>query len=404
MDGGVFVTRNDEIRFGVIQEFLGGKISRQEAAATLSLSERMISKLAGRVKEHGLLGVVHGNRGKRPANRKDDFTKARIIRLKRDKYPDFNVTHALDKLIEEEKAEISYSTLHRWCASAGLLKFKQRRRKKGRALRERYAKEGYFVMMDGSPHLWFGEENSCLISTIDDATSDIPVAEFWPVESTLGCLSVLKQLVEKRGVPEVIYTDKAGIYGGSKRQEFSQFDRACKELGCKVIYANSPEAKGRIERSYRTLQDRLVAEMRLAGVSSYSEANAFLKEYISREWKGKFTHPAESLEIAYKQVPFGLNPHDVCCIKIPRDIRKNSTISFGNVVYVLRPKNGDPLIATRNAEIRIFPDNTWAVFCENRRVHTSVAPRNHQPDFRYLDKIRPGNADLSRPAPLQKTG
>jgi hypothetical protein len=106
---------------------------------------------------------------------------------------------------------------------------------------------------------------------IDDATSDIPAAEFWPTETTAGCLAVLCELIEKRGKPWFIFTDKAGVYGGQKRQEFSHFDQACKELGISVIYADSAEAKGRVERFFRTMQDRLVAEMRLAGVTNLAE-------------------------------------------------------------------------------------------------------------------------------------
>jgi transposase len=385
----------DEVRFSVLKEFLAGRVSRAEAAKALGITERAVTKAARKVREHGLRGAIHGNRGRKPVNKLDELSRLRILKLKKEKYYDFSVLHAHEKLLEKENISVSYSSLYRMCKQTGLMKFKQKRRGKPRTLRERYAQEGYFLQMDGSPHNWFGEEKTCLIAMIDDATSDIPAAEFWPTETTAGCLAVLCELIEKRGKPWFLFTDKAGVYGGQKRQEFSHFDQACKELGISVIYADSAEAKGRVERLFRTFQDRFVAELRLAGITNIADANAFLKKYIEQEWSKKFTVQAADPVVAYRQVEAHEDFKQICSIRIQREIKRDSSISFQNVIYVLSPKKGDPILASTLAEIRIYPNNSWAVYAEGRRMNLNVAPGNRQPDPNYRHKIRPGNPDLS---------
>lgn len=407
MDGGVWMSRKDVIRFETAQDFIDGKITRCEAASALGITERALTNLANKVRKKGLLGVAHGNKGRTPKNKKPKEMKAKAIRLKKEKYFDFNINHTLDKLIEEDpEFTLCYSTLYRWYIEAGLGKFKQHRRKKvSKKLRERYKQEGYFIQMDGSPHNWFGEQESCLISMIDDATSKILAAQFWPSETTIGCLSVLREFIAVHGIPSFIYTDRAGIYGGSKRQEFSHFEAACEELDIKIIYANSAEGKGRIERSYRTLQDRLVAAMRLAGIIEFDQANLFLKDFLKEEWEKKFTIDAINPMPAYKPIPIHKSPKQVCCIKEKREIKKNSTISFQNVIYLLIAKENEPKITSNAAEIRIYPDGTWSVFVEDRRVNVIIAPASHQPDPRFRDKVRPGNIDVqSHGIRMRKTG
>jgi len=394
--GGLYMSKKDLVRYEVIQDFIQGKITRKEAAMSLGLSERAITNLARKVKKNGLIGAAHGNKNKTPTNKKAIVMKAKAIRLKKEKYFDFNITHTLDKFIEDElELTMSYSTLYRWITKEGLGKFTQKRRKKvSRKLRERYKQEGYFIQMDGSPHVWFGDQECCLISMIDDATSKILSAQFWPSETTMGCLSVLKEFIDKHGIPTFIYTDRAGIYGGQKRQEFSHFDAACEELGIKVIYANSAEAKGRIERSHRTLQDRLIAAMRLAGINNFGSANSFLRSYLATEWESKFTVEATNSIPAYKPFPINKSTKQACCCKEKREIKKNSTISFQNVIYSLKSKQNEPRISSNRAEIRTYPDGTWSVFVDDRRVDLFTAPGNLQPDPKYVQKIRPGNIDL----------
>ena len=341
------------------------------------------------------MAAVHGNQGRAPRNKKPVVMKAKAVRLKKEKFHDFNIAHTMDKFEEEEDLSMSYSTFYRWCTAEGLGKHKQKRRKKiSKKLRERYKQEGYFIQMDGSPHVWFGEQESCLINMIDDATNKLLAAEFWPSETTMACLSVLKSFVDKHGIPWFIYTDRAGIYGGQKRQEFSHFEAACEELGIKIIYANSPEAKGRVERANRTLQDRIIPELRLAGIRDFGKANEFLQSYIENEWVKKFAVDAENPEPAFKTLPPHKSSMQICSTKFKREIKKNSTISFQGVIYCIFAKPNEPQITSNSAEVRVYPNGTWSVFVEDRLVNLNVAPKNHQPDHRYAEKIKKGNQDL----------
>ena len=146
---------------------------------------------------------------------------------------------------------------------------------------------GLLMQMDGSTHRWFGDKKSCLIALIDDATSEIH-AEFFDAETTLGCLKVLRDYIERRGLFKVLYVDKAGIFGGPKRCNFSQVKRACEELGIEIIFANSAQGKGRIERSFDTFQDRLVPELRLKRIKRMESANRYLQEtFIPDYWENK---------------------------------------------------------------------------------------------------------------------
>lgn len=144
---------------------------------------------------------------------------------------------------------------------------------------------GLLLQMNGSYHCWFGNEKSCLIAIIDDATSEIH-AEFFKSETTQGCLKVMREYIEQKGLFKALYVDKAGIFGGSKRCNFSQMQRACEELGIKIIFANSLQGKGRIERSFDTFQDRLIPELRLHNISDMQSANCYLQEvFIPEYWQ-----------------------------------------------------------------------------------------------------------------------
>ncbi len=137
------------------------------------------------------------------------------------------------------------------------------------------AQAGLMIQMDGSHHRWFGDRETCLIAAIDDATSEVVAAEFFEGETTFGCLKTLHEIVSKKGVFKILYVDRAGLYGGIKRHGFSQVARALEEIGAQIIYANSPEAKDRVERLFQTLQDRLVPELRLSKIRTIEQANDF---------------------------------------------------------------------------------------------------------------------------------
>ncbi len=247
------------------------------------------------------------------------------------------------------------------------MKRAKHRRSKVRRRRERMEAEGLMLQMDGSPHLWFGERKSCLIAMIDDATSHIH-AEFFPSETTEGCLKVMKCYIEKKGLFKTLYVDRAGIFGGSKRSNFSQMQRACEELGIEIIFANSPQGKGRIERAFDTFQDRLVPELRLQGITDIESANHYLQNvFIPDYWLKKLTVNAKNVRSEFKPVPAHINLDAVCIQKEYRKIRRDHTFSYSNAMYQIT----SPLrysIVSQQVELRKSLDGGFTAYFADRKL------------------------------------
>ncbi|MEN0060415.1 MAG: hypothetical protein AAGB31_16360 [Bdellovibrio sp.] len=210
-------------------------MNRSDSADLLQCSPRTITRIANKVRKDGVFGVKHGNYGKTPKVKHPDEFKAYILNLLCTEYFDFNIKHFHEILESTHKIEIPYKTLWRWCKEMKLVKNPRIRRRAKRDYRHRLPQEGLLLQMDGCHHKFNGKDEWCLIAAIDDATSNIPYAEFFEGETTQGCLKVLKHIIDTKGLPKAIYTDRAGWAGGGKRVNFSQFQRACDELGIQVI-------------------------------------------------------------------------------------------------------------------------------------------------------------------------
>jgi hypothetical protein len=231
---------------------------------------------------------------------------------------------------------------------------------------------GLMLQMDGSPHHWFGEKPSCLIAAIDDADNDVPFGEFFPAEDTISCMVVLQKIIEKRGIFQILYVDRAGIFGGQKRAHFSQVKRALKELGIHVIFANSPEAKGRIERLWGTLQDRIIPEMRIRNITNYRDANTFLQEqYLPNDYATKFKVIPTNIQTAFKALPSGIDLNEVFCIKEYRGVKRDHTFSWNNQIYSIDSSLKHSIYKQR-IEIRTYQNLTWKIFFANRELEVSL--------------------------------
>lgn len=345
--GGLTLSKKDLITFQVIQDFREGKLSRREAALKLGCTERTISRKTRTIAGEGLPGLVHKNRGRRPSNRKHHELREWYLGIFRTKYAphNFNFKHAFQFINEQDHPQeaICYSTFATWCRESGLGKGKKRRRtSKTRLMRERSANEGLMLQMDGSPHAWNGKDTWTMLTIIDDATSKVEGCKFVPSETTWDCMDLLKQVVATRGIPEFILTDRAGWSARTgKRVHFSQFDRACKELGITVIATSVPESKGRVERSFRTSQDRLIAELSLHEIKSMTDANRYLEHVYKPDWNNRFTVEQKSPTTRYKPLPAHLNLDEVFCIKHTRQVNRNHTVSFEGRIYSIKdpPQN-----------------------------------------------------------------
>jgi hypothetical protein len=338
----VMIGQGELKRLYVIRRVLERVIKQVEAAEILSLSGRQIRRIVKRIRSEGDRGAVHKSRG-RPSNRRIPHKiKDRVIRLYRAQYKDFGPTLASEKLLERERIEISDETLRRWLIEAGDWK-KSRKRGRHRQWRERKHHYGEMVQMDGSHHAWFEDRGGpcVLMSYIDDATGEA-FGRFYEYEGTIPAMDSFKRYIKKNGLPMRVYLDKHSTYKSTAKPTIedelndvgplSEFERALRELGVEVSHAHSPQAKGRIERLFRTLQDRLVKEMRLRGIRTIEEGNPFLEEYLPLYNKRFSVRPKEKDDL-HRPLVKGVDLDAILCIKTERALRNDFTVAHNRKLY-----------------------------------------------------------------------
>ncbi len=329
-------------RLHVIRKILERVIKQVEAAEILSLSGRQIRRIVKRIRCEGDRGIVHQSRGRASNRRTPDKVKNKVIRLYRAQYKDFGPTLASEKLSERDGIGISGETLRRWLLEAGDWK-RSRKGRQHRQWRERKHHYGEMVQIDGSHHAWFEERGpGCvLMGYIDDATGKV-FARFYDYEGSLPAMDSFKSYSKKYGLPMKVYLDRHTTYKSTARptiqdeldqvEPLSQFERALKELGVEVLHAHSPQAKGRIERLFRTLQDRLVKEMRLRGIRTLEEANQFLEEYLP-VYNRRFSVCPKGKDNFHRPLPKGLVLDTILCIKTERSLRNDFTVAHNRKLY-----------------------------------------------------------------------
>jgi transposase len=359
-----------QLTVDIITKVSEKKITICNAAKLLNKSRRTVERYLQQYYKVGIQFVVHGNTGKAPVNKTSDKLKRQVQLLIKEKYYDVNLLHLAELLEVNEQIIVKREMLRSWAHDIHHVKRAKRRRTKARKRRERIESPGLLLQMDGSPHRWFGDKKSCLIAIIDDATSEIH-AEFFKSETTAGCLKVMRDYINKKGLFKALYVDKAGIFGGPKRCNFSQMQRVCNELGIEIIFANSPQSKGRIERSFDTFQDRLVPELRLNRIKDMVSANLYLQDiFIPQFWQQKVQVNAKNQDSEFTSVPEHINLDDICVQKEYRKIRNDHTFSYGNTFYLIE----SPLkhsIAKQKIEIRKTHDNGFIAYFAGRHLAVS---------------------------------
>jgi transposase len=382
------MTAQEQLTLDIIVKISTGRMGRKEGQKILGVSERTLRRHLRFYSEAGPLSIKHGNYQKAPANLTNPEIKKQVQALVREKYFDFNLTHCLEKLKSEHAVEVSHDTLRRWCHEIGMVKRAKRRSAKVRRRRDRMAQTGVMLQMDGSPHCWFGGKESCLIAAIDDADSDVPFAEFFPAEDTIACMRVIQKIIEKKGLFQILYVDRAGIFGGQKRTNFSQFKRAAEELGIHVIFANSPEGKGRIERLWNTLQDRLIPEMRIRNIQSYESANDFLQnQFLPNEYASKFKVIPENLVPGYRPVPSHIDLNEVFCLKEERVCARDHTFGWKGEAYRIDSELKHS-IYKQKIELRTYQDLSWKAFFAAREIQASrIKPVEKQREMPQIEDI-----------------
>ena len=348
---------NREIdKLKVIQNTVDGKLTWPQAAEILYLSERQIGRLCARVREEGNRGVIHGLKGQPSNNKMPEATILKAIGLVRQHFADFGPTLANEHLLDDYKIRVSTNTLRKAMIVAEIYKPKSHK-PKHRNWRERRACVGMLVQLDGSEHDWFeGRGAKCaLLVFIDDATSRILYARFITVEDTVNLMRCTKAYLKINGRPVAIYVDKDSIYKINRQASIdeelrdvmplSQFTRAMGELGVEMIFANSPQAKGRVERGFRTHQDRLVKELRLAGISDMAAANKFLETFYIAKHNEKFAVAPASRINAHRPLLKTHRLEEILCVKLNRTLANDYTLRFDNKFFQV----------TKDQDIRIRP-------------------------------------------------
>lgn len=365
-------------------DVIEGKLTIVDYALQIGKSYRQAQRIIRRIEKEDALGVIHGNTGREPHNKTPLETELLIIDLLRNKYQNFNLTHFNEKASKYDKLVIKKDALHVIATRHGLIKNPKRRGRRCHKPRPRLAREGMMIQFDGSNHVWFGDIRTDLIGGIDDATGTVVGCEFFFGETSNHSLKVIRSIVDNYGLPESFYMDQAGIYGKIDREWESQISRAFEQTGIRLIIANSSQAKGRIERLWRTFQDRLLAELAFHSITEMTEANRFLKEEFIPSYNLQFSMPAEEETSAYRKNVFG-NLDLIFCRKIQRKIMSGNVFSWENVTWVI-----DEIKSYSGREININThlDGSYSFDMLGRKIHCKVYAKKRLNDYGDKSKLR----------------
>jgi transposase len=341
----IAMTQGELKRLHVIRKALDKHITQAEAADIIGVCLRQVQRIVRAIRIEGDKGVIHKSRGRLSNRALPEKIKVKALKYYKEKYHDFGPTLASEKLFEIDKIRINDETLRLWLLKENI-PYKKRKKRPHRQWRQRKQCFGEMIQLDGSHHDWFEARGpECVfMGYIDDATGR-PFGRFYPYEGTFPAMDGLKRYIKKYGIPASIYLDKHTTYKSTKKQSIkdelnnaeplSQFARAVNDLGINVIYANSPQAKGRIERLFNTFQDRLIKEMRLRGIKAIKEANKFLGCYLPIYAKRFAVKPLNHADL-HRPIPEGVNLDKIFCIKTRHILRNDFTIAHNGKLYQIK--------------------------------------------------------------------
>lgn len=395
-------------RLYVLQHVDAGRITAPEAARILRLSLRQVRRLQAAFRSAGLAALVHGNSGRAPGNRTSQELRERLVRLAKEEYADVNRAHLAELLAEREGIEVPVRSLRRILAEGGVAAVRRRRAPRHRSRRERMAREGLLLQVDGSRHDWLEGRGPLLtlIGGIDDATGVVTGATFRLQEDAAGYLELFAQTARAYGLPAVVYSDRHGIFIKDRgrpptlaeqltgKLSFTQVGRALDQFNIGWVGAHSAPAKGRIERLWGTWQDRLISELRLAGVTTLAGANALLVAFLPRHNR-RFAVPARDPEPAWRALPAGLLAEEVFCFHYPRRVARDATISWAGEPLALPRRRDGRSWAGRSVVLQERLDGSLWISHEGECYPVGRAPADAgQLRARNLSRLTEGQPDL----------
>lgn len=365
-------------RIQIIERILSNGLNQSQAARDLGITPRQMRRLIASYKDSGPIGIVSKKRGGPPNHKISEELKETVKALLREHYYDFGPTLASEKLLEIHGIRLGKETVRKLLIEADLWKTRTQRLK--RAYQPRYRRECYgeLIQIDGSEHAWFEKRapKCSLLVFIDDATSRLMELQFVPEESTFSYFESTKRYLENHGKPVAFYSDKLSVFRVNAKNaeggdQITQFGRALKDLNIDIIFANTPQAKGRVERANKTLQDRLIKEMRLKNISSIQEANRFMPEFIEIHNR-KFGKLPINSRNAHRE----LLPHEkleeTFCWQEDRTLSNNLTFQYNKIMYLVEDTPENRKIARKRVTVYDYPDGSIEVRYEGKPLPYSA--------------------------------
>jgi transposase len=408
MDGDRIALSQEQLRrWHLLKMVLDERICLKEASERMGVCYRQAKRMKGRVARDGPRGLVHGNQGRKPANALGESQREKILELSRTQYPLFNDTHFWQQLATAEGIRVSRETVRQIRRNNGIAPKRRRRRAQHRARRLRKPQEGMMVLWDGSPHRWFGPDKPpcSLMAAMDDATGKCVAARFFPFESSAGYLWLLRQMVCRYGIPLAIYQDQ---HSALKRnddhwsleeqlrgeQDPTQVGWALRELAIEAIYALSPQAKGRIERLFGTLQDRLLAEMQKTGILEIEPANEFLQNQYLQAFNTQFGRKASEPQKAWRSRPPGLDLDRICSLRYEATVGNDNTVRLGGLLIDIPAGPYRTGYAKLRVEVRQLLDGSWRVYYQDRKIAQHPATELKEPLRTFRRKKKTAKATV----------
>ena len=373
------MNQKEQVRLQILNSLLSEHMTVDQAATLMGVSTRHTRRILAAYTEEGAAALAHGHRGRRAPNTTPDSIKTEVLSLARTTYSGVNHTHLSELLREREGIDIARNTLRRILVGAGLVSPRRRRPPKHRVRRQRMSREGMLIQIDGSYHRWLGEDGPqfMLLLAVDDATGKVVSALLCEYENTRDYFVLMRALIQRYGIPIALYTDRHSVFkhvpGSGLPSAPTQFSRAMDELGIQMIYALSPQARGRVERAAGTFQDRLVTELRLAGATTIEDAGVVLRDFLPH-FNERFGVSAPESEVAYRPVDGGTCLDRMLCFRHSRKVAKDNTVRYRRSTLQLLPGMERPTYAGVKVDVLEGLDGQLIVEHEGQLIPSQEAP------------------------------
>ena len=385
--GTITLSDRQQRQVRILQRLTDHTLTTEQAAQLLGKSVRQVWRLKAAFQNNGMTAVLHGNQGREPTNKTPQSVKDKLRELagQNGVYKHYNTSHLTEVLAREHAIVLSRATLDRLLVLEGLRKRSQPTERLARKRRKRRPSEGTMLQIDGSTHKWFGEDHPplCLLGAIDDATGKIAGLLFRPTEDQAGYLTLLRNVATQHGLPESLYHDKHTILRSPKEASLedelagtapkSQVQRVLDLLGVASITAHSPQAKGRIERLWGTLQDRLIKELLAASVSTSEAASAFLPAFIAR-FNQTFARQAADPQTAWVAMAGEMDLDYYFSAMLPRLVKSDHTIAYLGQTLQLLPDKSTTSLRGQQVQVHALPEGTLKIYHQKGHIPHKVLP------------------------------